>query len=97
MTKTDIFDFLLVVFWSYGNGYLAAWLVEPIRPMAWRVAAVFGFLGVVLGAWGIEQRDRQGTFPIVISFPIFAIPFFCSFVGLAFWIVNAVQRWLGII
>ena len=85
-------ELIFITIWTYGGGYLFAWLlpldIDPVR-----TAAIFGSVGFVLGAYSIERRRYTGRFPVMLSIIILAIPFTCSVIALWLYIL----RWLGLI
>ncbi len=63
MSAQDFIDILIVVAWSYGNGFVSAWFFGPLRGDAHRVGVWFALIGWILGAFGIIIRRRSGKFP----------------------------------
>jgi len=91
----DHVDLLIMTIWWYGNGYLFAWFFTLLALDPHRTGSLFGLIGLILGALGIEIRGKTGRFPFGLMVTIWPLPFFCSILGVGWWVVETVQRWLG--
>ena len=94
MSRIDFIDLLIVTVWTYVNGYLFGWLLEPLGVDRNWTSSLFAFLGIVFGLWGIFERKQTGRFPLAAMFLIWGVAFLCPLVALAWRLVDAVQRWL---
>ena len=94
MSRTDFIDLLIIIGWTYINGYLFGWLLEPLGVDPNWTSSLFAFLGVVFGGWGIFERKQSGRFPPFVSILVWGVAFLCPLVALAWRLVDAVQRWL---
>ena len=92
--KQDAIDLVLLSGWSYIHGYLFAWLFEPLGWDANKTGAAFAFVWWLLTVVGNEIR-RRGRFPPLLGLMLWAIPLNCSIFGVLWWLMIAVERWLG--
>jgi len=97
MTRQDMIDIILVVAWTYGNGFLFAWLLVPLGLDPHKTGSVFAFIGWGLGMMGLINRRLSGKFPLGLALMIWPLPLLCSFAGIVWWLVDRVQRWLGVV
>ena len=97
MSGQDFIDFLILTAWTYGNGYVVAWLVMMLGLNPHRTGSLFAVIGIVLGLWGIRIRQRTGRFPPGLAYLIWPLPFLCTFMAVTWWVVDKLQRWLGVI
>jgi hypothetical protein len=47
---------LILTAWTYGNGYVAAWLVMMLGLNPHRTGSLFALVGIVVGGFGIFVR-----------------------------------------
>ena len=94
MSRTDFIDFIIVIAWTYINGYLFAWLFEPLGLDPHRTGSFFVVLGAIFGLWGIFKREQSGRFPLFVTYLVWGVPFLCPLVAFAWRLVDAIQRWL---
>ena len=97
MSGQDFIDFLILTAWTYGNGYVAAWLVMMLGLNPHRTGSLFALVGIVVGGFGIFVRQRSGRFPLGAMVIVWPLPFLCTFMAVAWWVVDQIQRWLGMI